>query len=111
MRQRRAARVWVDRVSDFLDRRDRLAVYGGERGSMVLVTERRHALDPLRCEVCGAEHAGGLARGVLLDEPGGDTPWLIWFLPDGWSEADHSQIGVCPSHQSNSLLRVFRFAE
>jgi hypothetical protein len=98
-------------VSDSLERRDRLAVYGGDRGSMVLVTERRHAVGPLRCEVCAAEHAGGIARGVVLDEPGGDTPWLLWFLPHGWSVAEHSQIGVCPSHQSNPLLRVCRFAE
>jgi hypothetical protein len=31
-------------MSDALDRRDRLAKYSGERGSLVLVTERRKAL-------------------------------------------------------------------
>jgi len=56
-------------MSDALDRRDRLAEYSGERGSMVLVTERRNALGAMTCEVCYARHPGGIARGVVLDEP------------------------------------------
>jgi len=98
-------------MSDALDRRDRLAEYSGERGSMVLVTERRKALAVMACEVCNASHPGGIARGVVLDEPGGDTPWLIWMLPDGWSQSDHGLITACPAHQSDSLLRVMRFAD
>jgi hypothetical protein len=96
-------------VNDALDRRDRLAAYGGQRGSMVLLTERRQAVGPIVCEVCDARHPGGIARGVVLDEPGGDTVWLLWVLVDGWSLADHSQIAVCPEHQANTLLKTLRF--
>lgn len=92
------------------DARDRLAEYSGERGSMILVTERRHALGPLVCEVCRRHHDGGIARGVLLDEPGVDTPWVLWMLSDGWSLAEHSAVAVCADHQSDPLLRVMRFA-
>ena len=98
-------------MSDALDRRDRLAEYSGERGSMVLVTMRRNALDAITCEVCDAKHPGGVARGVVLDEPGADVPWVLWMLPDGWSLAEHSNIAVCPKHQSDSLLRSMRFVE
>jgi hypothetical protein len=98
-------------MNDALARRDRLAQYGGERGSIVLVTERRKALGELRCEVCQAMHSGGLAWGVVLDEPGGDTPWLLWMLWDGWSQAEHGAIAACPAHQSDSLLRIMRFVE
>jgi hypothetical protein len=97
-------------MSDALDRRDRLAAYSGERGSMLLITERRRGLDPMTCEVCQRKHNGGIARGVVLDEPGVDTPWLLWMLPDGWSVAEHSGVSVCPEHQSDPLLRVMRFA-
>ena len=96
-------------MSDTLDRRDRLAVYGGDRGSMVLVTERRKALGTLTCEVCRATHLGGLALGVVLDEPRGDTPWLLWMLADGWSQSDHGQMAACPTHQTDPLLRIMRF--
>jgi hypothetical protein len=98
-------------MSDALDRRDRLAEYSGERGSMVLVTERRKALGVMTCEVCSESHPGGIARGIVLDEPGGDTPWLLWMLADGWSHSDHGRIAACPVHQSNPLLRVMRFAD
>jgi hypothetical protein len=98
-------------MSEALDRRDRLAEYSGERGSMVLVTERRKALGAMTCEICNASHPGGIARGVVLDEPGGDTPWLLWMLANGWSQSDHVQIAACPAHQSDSLLRVMRFAD
>ncbi len=64
-------------MSDALDRRDRLAEYSGERGSMVLVTERREALGAMTCDVCNIRHPGGIARGVVIDEPGSDTPWLL----------------------------------
>jgi hypothetical protein len=97
-------------MSDALDRRDRLAAYSGERGSMLLITERRRGLDPMICEVCRRGHDGGIARGVVLDEPGADTPWLLWLLPDGWSLAEHSGITVCPEHQCDPLLCVMRFA-
>ena len=98
-------------LSDSLDRRDRLSAYGGARGSMVLVTERRKALKAMTCEVCNSAHAGGIARGVVLDEPGVDTPWLLWMLPDGWSESDHGEMAACPEHQSDPLLKTIRFAE
>jgi len=98
-------------MSDALNRRDRLAEYSGERGSMVLVTERRKALEAMTCEVCNASHPGGMARGVVLDEPGGDTPWLLWMLADGWSQSDHVKIAACPAHQSDPLLRIMRFAD
>jgi hypothetical protein len=96
-------------MSDALDRRDRLAAYSGERESMVLVTERRKALGSITCEVCLETHVGGLARGVVLDEAGGDTPWLLWMLADGWSQADHAAMVACPIHQSDALLRIMRF--
>lgn len=96
---------------DVAARRDRLALYGGERGSIVLVTERRNLLGTLTCEGCGSKDSGGIARGVILDEPGGDTPWLIWLLPNGWSYADHSLIAACPEHQCDPLVRVIRFAD
>ena len=51
-----------------------------------------------------------LDKRVVLDEPGADTPWLLWLLPDGWSLAEHSGISVCPEHQCDPLLRVMRFA-
>jgi len=98
-------------MSDALDRRDRLAAYSGERGSMVLVTERRQAIGPLSCEVCNESHPSGIARGVVLDEPGGDTSWLLWMLPDGWSQSDHGEMAVCPEHQSDPLLKTMRFAD
>ena len=97
-------------MSDALDRRDRLAAYSGERGSMVLITERRQAIGPLQCEVCDERHSGGIARGVVLDEPGAGA-WLLWMLPDGWSLAEHSDIAVCQVHQDDPLLRVLRFSE
>ena len=97
-------------MSDALDRRDRLAEYSGERGSMVLVTERRRALKPMTCEVCSRSSDGGIARGVVLDEPGVGT-WSLWMLPDGFSMADHGEISVCSQHQSDGLLRVMRFAD
>jgi hypothetical protein len=77
---------------------------------MVLVTERRQAVGPLRCEVCDEEHPTEVARGVVLDEPDAGT-WLLWVLADGWSLADHSGVAVCPKHQKDALLRVMRFAE
>ena len=98
-------------MSDALDRRDRLAEYSGERGSMVLVTERRKALGAMSCEVCNIRHPGGIARGVVIDERGGDTPWLLWMLSDGWSQSDHGQIAACPVHQSDPLVRIMRFAD
>jgi len=97
-------------MSDALDRRDRLAEYSGERGSMVLVTERRHAIGLVACEVCNKQHSGGIARGVVLDEPGAGT-WMLWVLADGWTLAEHSDIAVCPEHQSDPLLKTLRFAE
>jgi hypothetical protein len=97
-------------MSDRLERRDRLAEYSGARGSMVLVTERRHALEPIVCECCGAKSPGGIARGIVLDEPGAGT-WVLWMLADGWSLAEHSDIAVCPEHQSDPLLKTLRFAE
>jgi len=98
-------------MSDALDRRDRLSAYSGERGSMVLVTERRKRLGATTCEVCHATHLGGIARGVVLDEPGGDTPWLLWMLADGWSQSDHGEMVACSAHQSDPLLRIMRFAD
>jgi hypothetical protein len=92
-------------------RRDRLAIFSGERGSMVLVTERRQAIADLECEFCNAKHPGGIARGVVLDEPGGDTPWLLWMLSDGWSQSDHDSMTACPLHQSDPLMRELRFAD
>ena len=97
-------------MSYALDRRDRLAEYSGERGSMVLITERRQAVGPLQCEVCNLKHPGGIARGVVLDEPGAGT-WVLWMMFDGWSLADHSDIAVCPDHQCDPLLKTLRFAE
>jgi hypothetical protein len=97
-------------MSDALDRRDRLAEDSGERGSMVLITERRQAVGPLQCEVCGLEHPGGIARGVVLDEPGAGT-WVMWMLSDGWSLAEHSDIAVCPEHQCDPLVKTIRFAD
>jgi hypothetical protein len=97
-------------MSDALDRRDRLAAYSGERGSMVLVTERRQSFGAIRCEVCNEPHIGGLARGVVLEEPGAGA-WLLWVSPDGWSLAEHSDVAVCPVHQKDPLLRILRFSE
>lgn len=79
--------------------------------SMALVTDRRLHLGLLPCEACKATHPGGSARGVLLQEPDLDEPWLLWVLPDGWSWAEHSDIAVCSQHQSNALIRSMRFAE
>jgi len=98
-------------MRDALDRRDRLAEYSGERGSMVLVTERRQAVGPLQCEVCNEKHPGGIARGVVLDEPGADVPWVLWMLADGWSLAEHSGIAVCPQHQCDPLVKTMRFSD
>lgn len=75
-------------MSDSLDRRDRLTEFSGPRGSMVLVTERRRGLDTFSCEVCPRTCDGGIARGVVLDEPGAGT-WVLYMLPDGWSWAEH----------------------
>jgi hypothetical protein len=98
-------------MSDALERRDRLAEFSGPRGSMVLVTEKRRNIGPLTCEGCGELHAGGIARGVVLDEPGGCTPWLLWMLGDGWSQSDHGAMAACPEHQSDPLLKKMRFAD
>jgi len=84
-------------MSDALDRRDRLAKYSGERGSMVLVTEGRQAVGALQCEVCNGKHPGGIARGFVLDEPGADVPWVLWMLADDWSLAEHKS--RFPGHQ------------
>jgi hypothetical protein len=99
-----------ERLSEPLDRRERLDVFSGPRGSMVLVTERRRKIGPLTCEVCCDRNPGGIARGVVLDEPGGCTPWILWMLADGWSESDHSAIATCPEHQCDPLLKTMRFA-
>jgi hypothetical protein len=98
-------------MSDALDRRDRLAQFSGQRGSLVLVTERRRNLGPITCEVCSGSNIGGVARGVVLDEGDDSTPWLLWMLNDGWSESDHSAIAVCPEHQRDPLLKQMRFAD
>ena len=98
-------------MSEALERFDRLAHFSGPRGSMVLVTERRRTLGPLTCEVCNVDNNGGIARGVVLDESAASTPWLLWLLSDGWSQADHSSIAVCPDHQSDPLLKLVRFAD
>jgi hypothetical protein len=98
-------------MSDAIERRERLVHYSGERGSMVLVTERRKALGALTCEVCNASRVGGIARGVVLDEPAGDTAWLLWMLADGWSQSDHQEMAACPEHQSDPLLKTIRFAD
>jgi hypothetical protein len=76
---------------------------------MVLVTERRRSLDSMTCEVCGKNSGGGIARGVVLDEPGAGS-WVLYMLPDGWSWAEHSQVAVCPADQADPLLRIMRFA-
>jgi hypothetical protein len=99
------------RMSDALERLDRLAQFSGPRGSMVLVTERRRKIGPLTCEVCSDRNPGGIARGVVLDEPDVCTPWLLWILGDGWSESEHSAIAACPEHQSNPLLKTMRFVD
>ena len=96
-------------MSDSLERRERLAEFSGPRGSMVLVTERRRGLEALTCEVCGKTSEGGIARAVILDEPGAGT-WVLYMLPSGWSMAEHSQVAVCPEHQDDPLLRILRFA-
>jgi hypothetical protein len=97
-------------MSDALDRRDRLAEYSGERSSIVLISERWQAIGPLQCEIFNKRHPGGIARGVVLDEPGAGT-WVLWMSFDGWSLAEHSDGAVCPQHQSDPLLRTLRFAE
>lgn len=98
-------------MSDAVERRDRLAEFSGERGSMVLVTERRRAIPAMQCEICKVKHDGGIARGVVLDESGSDTPWVRWVLPDGFSFAEHSDIAVCSKDQCDPLIRTLRFAE
>jgi len=99
-------------MTDPPGRRDRLAPYLDQaRGSMALVTERTRQIGPIRCEVCNIEHPGGVARGVVLDEPGGDTVWLLWVLADGWSVAEHGQIAVCSQHQTDPLLKTIRFSD
>jgi hypothetical protein len=98
-------------MTDGLDLRNRLLACATDRGSMLLVTDRQRTVEPLKCEVCGAQHNGGNARGVLLEESGADTPWLLWVLSDGWSLADHSKVAVCSVHQADKLLRVLRFAD
>ena len=101
----------VGNLNERSERHARLAQYSGPRGSMVLSTERRRVLEPMVCEVCKRRNAGGIARGVVLDEPTADWPtWVLWVLPDGWSLAEHSGITVCPEDQSDPLLRVLRFA-
>jgi hypothetical protein len=98
-------------MNDVPDRRDRLTHFSGVRGSMVLVTERRRAIGNMNCEVCNASSTGGVARGVILDEPSSDTPWLLWMLNDGFSMSDHGNMAACPQHQSDPLLRIMRFAD
>ena len=101
----------MDEMEERSARRERLAQYTGARGSMVLLTERRRALYPMICEVCKRRRDGGIARGVILDEPEAEwPPWVLWVLPDGWSLAEHSGLTVCPAHQTDQLLRVSRFA-
>jgi hypothetical protein len=63
----------------------------------------------MTCEVCQATHAGGIARGIVLDEPHSDTPWLLWMLADGWSQSDHGAMAACSTDQSDPLLRIIRF--
>ena len=91
-------------MSHALGRRDSLAPYSGDRGSMVLITERRQALGPLSCKACNHTHPGGIARGVILDEPGQDSPWLLWMLADGWSHS-YQRDGFLPAASIGSFAQ------
>lgn len=84
-------------MSDALDRRDCLAEYSGERGSMVLVTERRKARGAMTCKVCNARNLGGPHVAWCSKNPVAN-PRLPWLLADGWSQSDHGQIAACPAH-------------
>ncbi len=97
-------------MSEHIERRDQLASFSDRRGSMVLLTERRHVVPTPLCEVCKLKHEGGLARGVVFDEPGADTPRLWWRLNDGWSQPDAGSMAACLEHQSDPLLKITRFA-
>ena len=71
---------------------------------MVLITERRQALGPLSCEACNYSEPAGIARGVILDEPGQDSPWLLWMLADGWSHSDQRD-GCLPAASIGSFAQ------
>lgn len=52
-----------------------------------------------------------LVAGVVIEEPGGHTPWLLWMLADGWSIADHGDTAACPTHQTDPILKSMRFID
>ena len=52
------------------------------------------------CETCGLSNEGGAARAVSVTEDGEDTSWVLWLLPNGWSESDFGELGSCPEHQT-----------
>jgi hypothetical protein len=86
-----------------------------ERGSMVLVTERRRDWGSITCETCGVLHKGGHARGVIVQEhDDADCQWLLWIFSDGFSISDESAkgpIAICSRCQAIPVIRIMRFAE
>jgi hypothetical protein len=78
---------------------------------MVLVTERRKALGAMTCEICNGSHPGGVARGVVLDEPGGDTHGFSGCSLTAGRSPIMSRSLACPAHQLDPLLQIMRFAD
>jgi len=87
----------------------------GDRGSMVLVTERRREFGPLACEGCGRRHDGGSAHAVIVqesDDP--QTHWLLWVFADAFSVTDETAngpIAICADCQVVPIVRTLRFAD
>jgi hypothetical protein len=86
----------------------------GDRGSMVLLTERRRTLGPQACERCGGLHDGGAVHAAIVQERDeSDTQWLLWVLADGFSVSDESANGpipICSDCQIVPVIRTLLFA-
>jgi hypothetical protein len=77
-----------------------------------MVTQSHKVLGPLQCEVCDATTPGGVAVGVIVFEIAQTHPWILWVLPNGFSESDSDSkgpIAVCAAHQSHPAGREMRF--
>ena len=85
----------------------------GERGSIVLLTERRRDFGSMTCEGCGLLHGGGHAHAAIVQEcDDADTQWLLWVFDNGFSVSDESAngpISICASCQVVPVIRSLRF--
>jgi hypothetical protein len=90
-----------------------LALAPSERGSMVLLTERRRDFGPMTCEGCGLLHGGGHAHAAIVQESDdADTQWLLWVFDNGFSVSDESAngpISICADCQVVPVIRSLRF--